>query len=62
MAEANKEYYLAYKKSVLDYILKDKEEMVRTGINLTFKRVPEWGKPAKKYAIHTTKNYQEQLK
>jgi len=25
MAEANKDYYLAYKKAVLDYILKDKD-------------------------------------
>jgi len=25
MAEANKEYYLAYKKAVLDYILRDKD-------------------------------------
>ena len=47
MTETNKEYYRAYKKAVLDYILKDKEEMVRTGINITFKTVPEWGKPCK---------------
>jgi len=25
MAEANKDYYLAYKKAVLDYILRDKD-------------------------------------
>lgn len=48
MAEVNKEYYLAYKKSVLDYILKDKSEMFRTGINLIFSKVGEWGKP-----VHT---------
>ena len=48
MSEANKSYYLAYKKAVLDYILKDKDEMARTGINITFKTVPEWGKPIKK--------------
>jgi hypothetical protein len=45
MVEVNKEYYLAYKKSVLDYILKDKSEMFRTGINLIFSTVSEWGKP-----------------
>lgn len=48
MEEANNEYYLAYKKAVLDYILKDKDEMVRTGINISFKAVREWGKPIKK--------------
>jgi len=45
ISEVNAEYYLAYKKSVLDYILKDKSEMVRTGINLVFTTVGEWGKP-----------------
>jgi hypothetical protein len=45
MAEASRDYYLAYKKAVLDYILKDKDEMVRTGISLTFGKVVEWGRP-----------------
>jgi hypothetical protein len=48
MVEVNKEYYLAYKKSVLDYILKDKSEMFRTGIHLIFDTVGEWGK-----SVHT---------
>lgn len=36
MNEVNAEYYLAYKKSVLNYILRDKEEMLRIGISITF--------------------------
>jgi hypothetical protein len=34
--EVNADYYFAYKKSVLNYILKDREEMVRVGISLSF--------------------------
>lgn len=45
MSEVNRNYFMAYKKAILDYILKDKEEMVRTGINIIFKTIPDWGKP-----------------
>ena len=45
MNEVNTEYYLAYKKSVLNYILRDKEEMLRIGISITFTPQNEWGKP-----------------
>jgi len=43
MAEVNKEYYKAYKKAVLDYILKDRDEMTRVGISIVFKPVKDWG-------------------
>jgi len=43
---------MAYKKSVLDYILRDKEEMVRTGVNIIFKPVPDWGKPSRRKIPH----------
>jgi hypothetical protein len=36
MNEVNTDYYMAYKKSVLNYILRDKEEMLRIGISITF--------------------------
>jgi hypothetical protein len=48
MSEVNNDYYKAYKKSVLDYILKDKEEMVRTGVSIIFKPAADWGRPLKR--------------
>ncbi len=42
--EVNADYYLAYKRSVLNYILKDREEMVRVGISMSFEKSSEWGK------------------
>ena len=36
MNEVNVEYYMAYKKSVLNYILRDKDETMRIGISITF--------------------------
>lgn len=45
MNEVNNDYYMAYKKSVLNYILRDKEEMLRIGISITFNNLLEWGKP-----------------
>lgn len=45
MNEVNTDYYMAYKKSVLNYILRDKEEMLRIGISIAFNNLIEWGKP-----------------
>jgi hypothetical protein len=44
----NRDYYLAYKRAVLNYILKDKDERVRIGISLPFHSLSEWGKPERK--------------
>lgn len=43
MNEANQEYYRAYKKSILDYILKDSKERERTSIHVVFRPPTEWG-------------------
>jgi hypothetical protein len=43
MNEANQEYYRAYKKSILDYILKDAKERERTSISVIFDPPVEWG-------------------
>ena len=45
MNEVNSDYYMAYKRSALNYILRDKEEMLRIGISITFNNSAEWGKP-----------------
>ena len=36
--EINVNYYYSYKKSILDYILKDDNEKKRTGIDIIFKK------------------------
>lgn len=41
--EANQLYYFAYKKSILDYILKDEKERERTGICTIFNPPVDWG-------------------
>lgn len=41
--QANKEYYKSYKKSILDYILKDEKQKERTGIYEIFDPPIEWG-------------------
>ena len=43
--EVNQEYFQAYKKAVLDYVLKDQEERRRVGIGVIFKKAREWGEP-----------------
>jgi hypothetical protein len=48
MHEINIEYYKAYKISVLNYVLKDEDEMKRTGLVLKFNEVAEWGKKQQK--------------
>ncbi len=48
LKEINGEYYVAGKKAILDYILRDEMERVRTGIFVSFRPVRDWGTGVKK--------------
>lgn len=52
--EANIEYYRAYKKAILDYILEDPHERERTAIDVVFRPAPTWGKPKAKNSSSVT--------